>query len=61
MLNTQISKKDQKWLEAVIGKINAKMDWVAEKSRNKIPYTTINGTHDDRSSNPGGDITDGIN
>lgn len=59
MLNTN---DDKIWLNEVIGKITAKMDWVSEKSRNKIPYTTINGTHDDRNfDNPTGTETDEIN
>jgi unsaturated chondroitin disaccharide hydrolase len=49
------------WLDGVIEKITAKMDWVSEKSRNKIPYTTVNGTHDDRAMhNPSGFDADGI-
>lgn len=53
---------DQTWLEHVIGKLRSKMDWVSEKSRNKIPYTTINGIHDNRIvDNPSGETTDGIN
>lgn len=59
MLNTN---NDKMWLNEVIGKITAKMDWVSEKSRNKIPYTTINGTHDDRNfDNPTDTETDEIN
>lgn len=59
MLNTN---DDKMWLNEVIGKITAKMDWVSEKSRNKIPYTTINGTHDDRNfDNPTDTETDEIN
>lgn len=41
-------KADEKiWVESVVQKIYTKMDWVSEKSRNKIPYTTYNGIHDD--------------
>lgn len=29
-------------------KIIEKMDWVSEKSRFKIPYTTVSGTHDNK-------------
>nr|WP_245583135.1 glycoside hydrolase family 88 protein [Paenibacillus daejeonensis] len=37
------------------------MNWVSEKSREKIPYTTKDGTHDDRSAdNPSGYDADGI-
>lgn len=45
-----VNEKNQKWLECVIDKIDKKMDWVSEKSKDKIPYTTINGIHDDRSA-----------
>lgn len=52
---------DQAWLDEVVGKLAAKLDWVSEKSRNKIPYTTLDGTYDDRSvDNPTGDDADGI-
>lgn len=57
-----LQEQDQIWLEEVVKKINDKMAWVSEKSRDKIPYTTIEGIHDDR-----GDATkefqrdDGIN
>lgn len=57
-----LSNDEQQWLNGLIAKITAKMAWVSEKSRHKIPYTTIDGTHDDRSaSNPSGTVTDGIN
>lgn len=42
-------EKDKIWLDGVVCKIMNKMDGVSEKSKNKIPYTTINGEHDDKS------------
>ncbi|WNS43106.1 glycoside hydrolase family 88 protein [Paenibacillus sp. MMS20-IR301] len=52
---------DQEWLQAITQKITRKLDWVSEKSKYKIPYTTIGGTHDDRNiDNPTGDAADGI-
>lgn len=39
---------DQEWLEGLIKKISDKMAWVSEKSKDKIPYTTIDGVHDNR-------------
>ncbi len=39
------------WVKETEQKIIEKMEWVSEKSRDKIPYTTIGGSHDDRSSN----------
>ena len=43
-----IKKEDRLWLDEVVNKINNKMEWVSEKSKHKIPYTTINGIHDDK-------------
>lgn len=38
------------WVNEVITKIRNKMEWVSEKNRNKIPYTTDGkGNYDDRS------------
>lgn len=46
-------EKYQAWTEEVINKIREKMDWVSEKNRDKIPYTTDDsGCYDDR-----GDMT----
>lgn len=47
-------ERNAKWISEAAEQIAAKMEWVSEKSKNKIPYTTVNGTHDDRS---GGDQT----
>lgn len=56
-----LNETEQAWLQEVIGRITHKMDWVSEKNRNKIPYTTVNGAYDDRSvENPSGDVADGI-
>ncbi|PXV87767.1 unsaturated chondroitin disaccharide hydrolase [Lachnotalea glycerini] len=41
-----LQEKDIKWVESVIEKINRKLNWVSEKSKDKIPYTTMNGIHD---------------
>lgn len=35
------------WIEETWDKLDQKLSRVAVKSRNKIPYTTINGEHDD--------------
>ncbi|MBB3112133.1 unsaturated chondroitin disaccharide hydrolase [Paenibacillus phyllosphaerae] len=57
-----VAGEDQEWLDSIIAKIKTKMEWVSEKSRTKIPYTTIHGTHDDRSvDNPSGTVDNGIN
>lgn len=41
-----LQEKDMQWINSVAENINEKMAWVSEKSKNKIPYTTVNGTHD---------------
>jgi unsaturated chondroitin disaccharide hydrolase len=56
-----IKEKDQQWLNRVVEKISIKMDWVSEKSKDKIPYTTLNGTHDDRSASGDWHVVDGLN
>lgn len=57
-----IVEKTNVWLDQVTQKITDKMDWVSDKSQHKIPYTTLNGVHDDRADqNPSGDDADGIN
>ncbi|ASA23488.1 glycoside hydrolase family 88 protein [Paenibacillus donghaensis] len=57
----QLQNTDQTWLHEVIAKITNKMDLVSERSRNKIPYTVVNGVHDDRSvDNPSCLDADGI-
>lgn len=39
----------QEWIDKTWEKIDKKLSRVAIKSRDKIPYTTINGVHDDMS------------
>ncbi|AIQ52827.1 glycoside hydrolase family 88 protein [Paenibacillus sp. FSL R7-0331] len=56
-----LQSKDRNWVDSVIGKITAKLDTVSEKSKHKIPYTTVNGTHDDKAAhNVSGFDADGI-
>lgn len=43
-----LGQDDQRWLQQVVGKVTAKMSWLSEKSADKIPFTTIDGTHDDK-------------
>ncbi|MCC8046526.1 MAG: glycoside hydrolase family 88 protein [Clostridiales bacterium] len=54
-------ESEQEWLDVTIRKIRQKMDWVSEKSRNKIPYTTVNGEHDDKSDGGVYNADDGLN
>ena len=39
---------NNKWITETVDKIVHKMSWVSEKSKNKIPYTTVDGVHDNR-------------
>lgn len=41
-------EEDKKWVDEAIIKVKEKMAWVSEKSREKIPYTTVGGVHDDK-------------
>lgn len=57
-----LQEKDKQWQENVKQKIINKMSWVSERSKDKIPYTTIKGRHDNRIvDNPSNLATDGIN
>ncbi len=59
-MHTMLQKQDQQWVESVIQKFTTKLDWVSEKSKYKIPYMSVNGTHDDRAAeNPSGSEADG--
>lgn len=51
-MDTELILNDQThaWVSNTWCKIEQKMAWVSEKSRDKIPYLTVNGTHDDRSA-----------
>jgi len=43
-------REDQIWAEETLKKVREKMEWVSEKNREKIPYTTDEqGNYDDRS------------
>jgi unsaturated chondroitin disaccharide hydrolase len=46
-----LNGNNKEWLEGVALKIRNKMEWVREKSANKVPYSTVNGEHDDRTIN----------
>lgn len=47
-----LNEQDMQWVHETVEKIIKKMDWVSDKSKNKIPSTTVNGEHDDRGSFP---------
>lgn len=43
-----VLKTDEKWIADTWLKLDKKLSLTAVKSRYKTPYTTVNGTHDDR-------------
>ena len=50
------------WVEQAANAVREKLAWVSERSADKIPYTAINGVHDDKSDPAGGfGPDDGIN
>jgi len=58
----ELSDSNRQWVEEVTLKIKNKMNSVSEKSKEKIPYTTINGVHDNKADlNKEFPIDDGIN
>jgi len=46
-MNTIIAQ-NKEWIDATWEKINKKLECTAVKSRNKLPYTTIDGIHTDK-------------
>lgn len=44
-----IIAKNKEWIDQTFAKLDKKLSKTAVKSRNKIPYTTVNGEHDDKS------------
>ncbi len=49
----RIIKENQKWIDEVWGKIESKLSKTAVLSKNKIPYSTKDGVHDDYTQNIG--------
>ena len=49
-MNTIIAQ-NQEWIDAVWAKVDEKLSRVAVRSREKLPYTTIDGVHDDKKGN----------
>lgn len=41
--------ENARWLDKADENVKEKLAWVSERSENKIPYTTVNGIHDDKS------------
>lgn len=44
-----IIEQNREWIDATWAKVDKKLSKVAVKDRDKIPYTTVNGVHDDKS------------
>ena len=44
-----LKEEEKKWVEDIWGKIDNKLMIVSERSRNKIPYKSVDGMHDDKS------------
>lgn len=43
-----MTSEEEDWVEVTLDKIRKKMAWVSEKSKMKIPYTTVEGVHTDK-------------
>ena len=48
-----MEEKQKKWAEKTLARVESKLAKVSERSADKIPYTTAEGVHDDRSSDIG--------
>ncbi len=46
-----VIEKNQQWIDTTWEKIDNKLKEVAVRSRDKLPYTTVNGVHDDLKEN----------
>lgn len=58
-MNT-IIQENKEWIDNTWEKIDKKLSKIAVRSRNKLPYTTINGIHDDKSGKEAGWWTNGF-
>ncbi len=45
-----ILAQNKEWIDETFKRLDKKLSRLAVKSRNKIPFTTVNGTHNDESS-----------
>lgn len=43
-----LTEKERNWVDDIWCKIENKLNWVSTSSKDKIPYTTINGIHDNK-------------
>ena len=49
----QLNEKETAWAQEILDRVAHKLEQVSERSKNKIPYTTVNGIHDDKSGDIG--------
>ena len=56
----QLNKKEQAWAKETLDRVAHKLERVAERSKDKIPYTTLHGVHDDKSGEEIGWWTNGF-
>lgn len=47
-MNKTIIAENQAWIDATFAKVDRKLSRTAVKSREKLPYTTVNGVHDNK-------------
>ena len=45
----KLSYEDKIWAEGILKQVETKLAAVRERSKNKIPFTTVTGVHDDKS------------
>ena len=46
----KIIAQNKQWIDETWEKLDAKLKVVSERSKNKLPYTTIDGVHDDKAT-----------
>ncbi len=56
----QLREKELTWVQETLDRVAHKMEKVSERSKEKIPYTTVNGVHDDWSGEKIGWWTNGF-
>lgn len=44
----QLTEKQAAWVDGIWNKLDNKLRWVSQASKDKIPYTTVDGVHDDK-------------
>ena len=49
----ELNEKDAAWVQEILDRVAHKLERVSERSKDKIPYTTVHGVHDDKSGEIG--------